>query len=166
MLQRFKKRLIVPLFVQWYNKQKEREGISVGIKGRTIFELTDVNTGEDERYEDCNMITNGLQELLDPCGSWGIYPFAKDSVRNTSVRNTLTGGILLFDGTLDEDVTNTYANASLKMVGNGALGISNGSSVTELGSYNLSESGVQADGSIKYVYDFLTSQENGTIKRV
>ena len=138
----------------------------MGIKGKTVFELTDVNTGEVERYEDCNMITNGLQEFLDPCGSWGIYPFAKDSVRNTSVRNTLTGGILLFDGTLDEDVTNTYANASLKMVGNGALGISNATSVTELGTYNSVESGVQADGSIKYVYDFLTSQANGTIQSV
>ena len=138
----------------------------MGIKGKTVFELTDVNTGKVERYEDCNMITNGLQEFLDPCGSWGIYPFAKDSVRNTSVRNTLTGGILLFDGTLDEDVTNTYANASLKMVGNGALGISNATTVTELGSYNSEESGVQADGSIKYVYDFLTSQANGTIQSV
>ena len=138
----------------------------MGIKGKTVFELTDVNTGKVEKYEDCNMITNGLQEFLDPCGSWGIYPFAKDSVRNTSVRNTLTGGILLFDGNLDEDVTNTYANASLKMVGNGALGISNATTVTELGSYNSEESGVQADGSIKYVYDFLTSQANGTIQSV
>lgn len=138
----------------------------MGIKGKTVFELTDVNTGKVEKYEDCNMITNGLQEFLDPCGSWGIYPFAKDSVRNTSVRNTLTGGILLFDGTLDEDVTNTYANASVKMVGNGALGISNAGNVLELGSYNSAESGVQADGSIKYVYDFLTSQANGTIQSV
>ena len=138
----------------------------MGIKGKTVFELTDVNTGEVEKYEDCNMITNGLQEFLDPCGSWGIYPFAKDSVRNTAVRNTLTGGIFLFDSKLDEDVANTYANASVKMVGNGALGISNGTSVTELGSYNSTESGVQADGSIKYVYDFLTSQANGTIQSV
>ena len=138
----------------------------MGVKGKTVIELTDVNTGKVEKHEDCNMITNGLQEFLDPCGSWGIYPFAKDSVRNTSVRNTLTGGILLFDGTLDEDVTNTYANASLKMVGNGALGISNATSVTELGTYNSVESGVQADGSIKYVYDFLTSQANGTIQSV
>lgn len=138
----------------------------MGIKGKTVFELTDVNTGKVERYEDCNMITNGLQDFLDPCGSWGIYPFAKDSVRSTPVRNTLTGGILLFDDKLDEDVTNTYANASLKMVGNGALGISNATSVTELGTYNSVESGVQADGSIKYVYDFLTSQANGTIQSV
>ena len=138
----------------------------MAIKGKTIFELTDVNTGETEIIEDTNMITDGLREFLDPCGSWSIYPFAKDSVRNTSVRNTLTGGILLFDGTLDEDVTNTHANASLKMVGNGALGISNSGSLTELGSYNSTESGVQADGSIKYVYDFLTSQANGTIQSV
>ena len=138
----------------------------MAIKGKTIFELTDVNTGNVERYEDCNMITNGLQEFLDPCGSWGIYPFAKDSVRNIAVRNTLTGGIFLFDSKLDEDVTNTYANASVKMVGNGALGISNAGNVLELGSYNSAESGVQADGSIKYVYDFLTSQANGTIQSV
>ena len=138
----------------------------MGIKGRTIFELTDVNTGEVERYEDCNMITNGLQEFFDPCGSWGIYPFAVDSVRNSRVRNNFTAGLLLFDNKLDEDVTNTYANASVKMVGNGALGISNSGSVTELGSYNSTESGVQEDGSIKYVYDFLTSQANGTIQSV
>ena len=138
----------------------------MAIKGKTIFELTDVNTGEIEIVEDCNMITDGLREFLDPCGSWGIYPFANESVRNTAVRNTLTGGILLFDDKLDENVTNTYANASVKMVGNGALGISNSGSVTELGSYNATESGVQADGSIKYVYDFLTSQANGTIQSV
>ena len=138
----------------------------MALKGKTTLELTDVNTGEVEKYEDCNMITNGLQEFLDPCGSWGIYPFAKDSVRNTAVRNTLTGGIFLFDSKLDEDVANTYANASVKMVGNGALGISNATSVTELGTYNSTESGVQADGSIKYVYDFLTSQANGTIQSV
>lgn len=138
----------------------------MAIKGKTIFELTDVNTGEIEIIEDCNMITDGLREFLDPCGSWGIYPFTNENVRNTAVRNTLTGGIFLFDSKLDEDVANTYANASVKMVGNGALGISNGTSVTELGSYNSTESGVQADGSIKYVYDFLTSQANGTIQSV
>ena len=136
------------------------------IKGKTTFELTDVNTGKVEKHEECNMITNGLQEFLNPCGSWGIYPYARDNVRNTPLRNTLTGGILLFDSKLDEDVTNTHADASVNMVGNGALGVSNGTSVTELGSYNSTESGVQADGSIKYVYDFLTSQANGTIQSV
>ena len=54
----------------------------MGVKGKTIFELTDVNTGKVEKYEDNNMVTNALQEFLDPCGSWGIYPFAKDDVRN------------------------------------------------------------------------------------
>ena len=58
----------------------------MGIKGKTVFELTDVNTGEVEKYEDCNMITNGLQEFLDPCGSWGIYPFANDSVADFTLR--------------------------------------------------------------------------------
>ena len=138
----------------------------MGVKGKTIFELTDVNTGKVEKYEDNNMVTNALQEFLDPCGSWGIYPFAKDDVRNTVVRKTLTGGIFLFNSSLKEDVANTYADASVKMVGNGAYGLSNSSDVTEMGSFNDTESGVQADGSIKYVYDFLTSQANGTIQSV
>ena len=136
----------------------------MGVKGKTTFELTDVNTGKVEKYEDCNMITNGLQEFLDPCGSWGIYPFAVDDVRKKAVRNTLTGGIFLFDSALDENVANTYAGADVNMVGNGALGISNSSAVTELGSYNSTESGVQSDGSIKYVYEFTTAQANGTIQ--
>ena len=138
----------------------------MGVKGKTIFELTDVNTGKLEKYEDNNMVTNALQEFLDPCGSWGIYPFAKDDVRNTVVRKTLTGGIFLFNSALKEDVANTYADASVKMVGNGAYGLANSSDVTEMGSFNETESGVQADGSIKYVYDFTTSQANGTIQCV
>ena len=104
----------------------------MGVKGKTIFELTDVNTGKVEKYEDNNMVTNALQEFLDPCGSWGIYPFAKDDVRNTVVRKTLTGGIFLFNSALKEDVANTYADASVKMVGNGAYGLANSSDVTEM----------------------------------
>ena len=138
----------------------------MALKGKTTFELTDVNTGEVEVIEDTNMITEGLREFLDPCGSWGIYPFAKDDVRNTVVRKTLTGGIFLFNSSLKEDVANTYADASVKMVGNGAYGLANSSDVTEMGSFNETESGVQEDGSIKYVYDFTTSQANGTIQCV
>ena len=36
----------------------------MGIKGKTTFELTDVNTGEVEVIEDNNMVTNALQEFL------------------------------------------------------------------------------------------------------
>lgn len=136
----------------------------MGIKGKTIFELTDVNTGETEIIEDNNMVTNGLQEFLNPCGSWGIYPFSVSEVRDYRVRGNFTSGLLLFDNTLDEDVTNTYANADVQMIGNGAIAVSNSGAVTELGSYNVTESGVQEDGSMKYVYDFLTSQANGTIQ--
>lgn len=136
----------------------------MGIKGRTIFELTDVNTGETEIIEDSNMVTNGLQEFFNPCGSWGIYPFCERNSREHRVRNNFTSGLLLFNSRLDENVENIYAGADVQMIGNGAMGISNSGEVTELGSYNVTESGVQEDGSMKYVYDFLTSQANGTIQ--
>ena len=71
---------------------------------------------------------------------------------------------MLFDSTLEEDADNVLPHAGMKMIGNGAYGVSYSGNITELGSFNTSESGVQSDGSIKLVYDFSTAQANGTIK--
>ena len=43
------------------SKQKGKRGDIVALKGKTTFELTDVNTGEVEVIEKTNMITNGLR---------------------------------------------------------------------------------------------------------
>ena len=158
-----KKELIVSLFMQWYNKQKEREVCHMGIKGKTTFELTDVNTSKVEVIEDSNMITNGLQEFLRTYGYFGCDILNTDTIRNSSLWVNLLGGLFLFDTALDEDVNNTFMPAGVKMIGNGSKDISNSGAVTELGSYNTTESGLQSDGSIKFVYDFSTAQANGTI---
>ena len=136
------------------------------LKGKAIFELTDVNTGKKEIYEDTNMVTNALQEFLTSYGHLGCDVLENDKCGSSSLWTNLIGGIFLFDSALDEDVNNTFMPAGVKMIGNGAKGISNSGSVTELGSYNASESGVQDDGSIKLVYDFSTQQANGTIASV
>ena len=135
----------------------------MGIKGKTTFELTDVNTGEVEVIEDSNMITNGLQELLRTYGYFGCDILNTDTIRNNSLWVNLLGGLFLFDTALDEDVNNIFMPAGVKMIGNGSKGVSNSGVVTELGSYNTTESGLQSDGSIKLVYDFSTAQANGTI---
>lgn len=135
----------------------------MGIKGKTTFELTDVNTGEVEVIEDSNMITNALQEFLTTYGYFGCDILNNDTMRNNSLWVNLLGGLFLFDTALDEDVNNTFMPAGVKMIGNGSKDVSNSGAVAELGSYNSTESGVQSDGSIKFVYDFSTAQANGTI---
>ena len=135
----------------------------VVLKGKTTFELTDVNTGEVEVIEDSNMITNGLQEFLRTYGYFGCDVLSDDTVRTNSLWVNLLGGLFLFDTALDEDVNNTFMPAGVKMIGNGSKDVSNSGAVTELGSYNTTESGLQSDGSIKFVYEFNTAQANGNI---
>ena len=135
----------------------------MGIKGRTIFELTDVNTGEVERYEDCNMVTNALQYYLETYGMFTNNILANDDIRGKRLWKNLVGGLFLFDKNIEENVENTFMPAGVSMIGNGSIDISNSGDVTELGSYNATESGLQDDGSIKFVYDFSTQQANGTI---
>lgn len=135
----------------------------MGIKGKTTFELTDVNTGEVEVIEDSNMITNGLQEFLRTYGYFGCDILSEGAIRTSSLWVNLLGGLFLFDKAIDEDANNTFMPAGVKMIGNGSKDISNSGTVTELGSYNTTESGLQSDGSIKLVYDFSTAQANGTI---
>ena len=135
----------------------------MGIKGKTTFELTDVNTGEVEVIEDSNMITNGLQEFLRTYGYFGCDILNNDTMRNNSLWVNALGGLFLFDSRLEENVNNTFMPAGVKMIGNGSKDVSNSGAVTELGSYNTTESGLQSDGSIKLVYEFNTAQANGTI---
>ena len=133
------------------------------LKGKTTFELTDVNTGEVEVIEDTNMITNGLQDFLATYGYFGCDVLSNDKMGANSLWVNALGGLFLFDSRLEENVENTFMPAGVKMVGNGSKDVANSGVVTELGSYNTTESGLQSDGSIKLVYDFSTQQANGTI---
>ena len=135
----------------------------MALKGKTTFELTDINTGEVEVIEDSNMITNGLQDFLATYGYFGCDVLSNDKMGASSLWVNALGGLFLFDSRLDENVENTFMPAGVKMIGNGSKDMSNSGAVTELGSYNTSESGLQSDGSVKFVYDFSTQQANGSI---
>lgn len=133
----------------------------MGIKGKTTFELTDVNTGEVEKYTETNMVTNALRNFWNSYGTWGVDMFNK--LKNNDYTKELLGGLFLFDTTLEENVDNTIPPYTATMIGNGAVDVANSGTVTELGSYNATESGWQNDGSFKFVYDFSTAQANGSI---
>ena len=135
----------------------------MGIKGKTTFELTDVSTGNVEVIEDSNMLTNALQEFLASYGYFGGSGITFSGIVDKSLWVNGLGGLFLFDTNLDEDVNNTFMPAGVRMIGNGSIDVSNSGAVTELGSYNAVESGLQSDGSVKFVYDFSTQQANGTI---
>ena len=131
------------------------------MKGQTTIELKNVKTGAVERYVDNNMMTNAITEIFKTRGLMMNNGFSQDNLVKACL-----GGILLFDNTLTENVNNVFPPTSVTMVGNGAMNVVSTDDVTEMGSYNSNESGWQNDGSFLAVYDFSTSQANGTIASV
>lgn len=135
------------------------------LKGTTRIELTDVNTGEVETYENHNMVTNALRDVLKPLGlckrpSRFLSEF-------TPYCEKLLGGILCFDTEIPENADNYYPPANATLIGCAAYGVQNNTKNTFRGGFNQTESEINLkDRYVKYVYDFATSQANGTIASV
>ena len=134
------------------------------IKGHSIIELKDINTGKIERYEDDNMVTNALNLYLKDLGMLGISPLVYNELRNDPINN-LMGGLLLMGSPITENANTVTCPGGNKMIGNGSYNVTadGQDGVTELGSWNATESGWMSDGSYKMVWDFATTQANGTI---
>jgi len=141
----------------------------MGLKGTTIIELTDVNTGEVETHMEENMITNAVAQLFSHNIEGMLY-----NVQGTSGINwadyhlpicpNAIGGILLFSEALTEDANNIFAPSANPCVGYASNNVNSTANVMR-GSLNLTESGKIARG-YKFVWDFATSQGNGTISAV
>lgn len=136
----------------------------MNIKGHTSIELTDINTGKKERFEDDNMVTNAINLFYKSGGMTNPSAF-NDLLKADAVENLL-GGILCLDDTITESASIVHVPTGVNMVANGSVGILNSGNPPELGSYNENESGWQQDGSYKLVFDYTTSQGNGVIKSV
>jgi len=134
------------------------------IKGRTVIELTDVNSGEKQVYKDSNMVTNAISLFYKSAGMTN--PSAFNDLLKTDAVENLLGGILCLDNTITESANIVHVPTGINMVANGSVGILNSGNPPELGSYNESESGWQQDGSYKLTFDYTTSQGNGVIKSV
>lgn len=135
------------------------------LKGTTRIELTDVNTGEVETYQNSNMVTNALRDVLKPLGlSKRPNRFLNEFV---PYYEHLLGGILCFDTEIPEDADNYYPPAKANLTGCAVYGEQNNTKNTVRGGFNQTESEVNLkDRYVKYVYDFATSQANGTIASV
>lgn len=129
------------------------------LKGKTKIILTNVETGEQEVHEDENLVTNALDKIIN-------IEMAMNHVPNTRILPLATnalGGIMLFDGELTEDPDNIHFPVEAHLVGYANQAVN----TTDVyrGSYNSIESGKTADGYVS-VWDFGTTQANGTIKAV
>ena len=146
------------------------------LKGKTIIELTDVNTGEKEVIEENNMVTNAINDLFNTfpnlLNAYSIYRGGGfvgygNGLNFLKLYEFLLGGILLFDSQIEEKPENTYAPASANLIGCGVYTHQNSTGNRKRGNYNQTESEFNEEQRyIKFVYDFATSQANGTIASV
>lgn len=138
------------------------------IHGKTKIELYNPNTKVKTVYRDENVFQSAvIAKYMRSLGR------AVDRLNmgdgTTQDRNSayswknLLGGIMLFRDTITEG--SQYMPAGNQMVGNGCYNVVNNANPTELGSWNDTESSATASA-ITQVYDFSTSQANGTISCV
>lgn len=129
------------------------------LKGHTRIELRNVKTGEVEVHEDCNLITKAIDNIIN-------MEIAMNGTPNDNllpIASKLLGGIMLFDGELEEDVNNIHFPVNAHLVGYANQNVDTESAYR--GSYNSMESG-RTDTGFTSVWDFGTSQANGVIKAI
>lgn len=148
----------------------------MALKGTTRIELTNVKTGEVEVIEKTNMVTNAVNDVLsmNPAGIlFRNYAASKNLGELSSMFDTffpicpnLIGGIMLFGDALEEDPEKYFADQSNPVIGYSSNDVNPGTDMKR-GSLNQTESGALDDGSgYRFVFDFETSQANGTIASV
>lgn len=138
---------------------------TIKIKGRTRIELTTVKTGEKKIIEHENVFQSQfLASFLRSFGAANNNPFSNATWKSRPVWRNLCGGVFLFRDAITAPAE--YMPAGNLMVANGSFGVTNSSNPPELGSYNSIESSTSGSNSLSFVYDWGTSQGNGTISCV
>ena len=131
------------------------------IKGRLKIELFDAKTKKlVQKVEKENMVTNAVKNMLQAYAATNqmseIMPLALVGL----------GGLMLFDTELTASADNVLFPSNSHLVGYGLQGVN--TSNTMCGSKNALESSLKIgeDGRSVTVWDFGTSQANGTIRAV
>lgn len=135
------------------------------LKGKTIIEMKDIHTGEVEHLEETNLITNALTKYFEPLG----HVKSSDTMFNSQSPfwEYPLGGLLMFDGPIEERADMLYAPASVNLTGCAVYNKQNDTTGKKRGAFNTTESEVNiTDRYVKYVYDFATSQANGLISTI
>ena len=142
------------------------------IKGKTTIELTDVNTGKVERFEDENILTNAIELYINLAAAWcsknSSTAFGNQGkiIPKFPISDGIIGGIKLFQNTIEENANN-YVMPNIgtnPAVGYASYDASDGSD-TMRGSRNISET-TELENGMQIVWDFATSEANGTISCV
>ena len=134
----------------------------MAIKGSATIELTNAD-GTKQIIKHDNMITNAVADMFR--SYMGDMPLIhKLNFYDYTYAGTIFGGLLLFDDRLNDDASD-YAIPSTKITGYASNTAYSGQDLSR-GSRNIAESGLQEDGSYKLVWDFGTSQGNGTIQSI
>ena len=134
------------------------------LKGRVQIQLKNVNTGEIQFVEQDNMITDAIAKMLgiatQELVSEGSYSYLTLFRSIVPIATKGLGGIMLFDGTLTEDAGNIHFPMNVHLTGNAGQVTNTKSKFA--GSINEAESHANDNGYTN-VWDFSTSQANGTI---
>lgn len=137
--------------------------------GKSVIELTDVHTGQIERHEDSNLITEAASDVLNVNLMGILYDntaFNGSGGENwmLPLNKNIMGGILLYQNEIEEREDNIYAPLTNPLIGYASDDANNTTDVRR-GSRNLTESKI-IDGGYRFVWDFATSQANGTISAI
>ena len=136
------------------------------LKGKVKIQLFDALTGREvDRREGHNIITNAAHYLTNgaPYGldrrTWG-NTAANQQTDWSDIYSKVFGGILVFPSSITESAAHLFEPLSNYPVGYGSM-LGQDVSDSKSGTYNGVESG-PITGGFKYVYDFGTSQGNGS----
>jgi hypothetical protein len=129
------------------------------LKGKSVIELTNVKTGEVEKYENPNIITDGVQKYIN-----ALFRFGGHST-STVMWKEIFGGIRLYDNNLEAVASNyTYPSVDVAKLTGYASITQKPSTTTDTmrGNLNTDET-KELDNGVQIVYDFATSEANGQI---
>lgn len=136
------------------------------LKGKVKVQLFDALTGREvDRREGHNIITNAAHYLTNgaPYGldrrTWGNTAQRQDTDWSEIWRYVF-GGILVFPSSITESASHLFEPLSNYPVGYGSM-LGQDVSDSKSGTYNGVESG-SITGGFRYVYDYGTSQANGS----
>lgn len=143
----------------------------MAIHGHTTIELTDVNTGNVEKYEDDNIVTDAIKDWLAGV-SGGLDLYTQVAIGTSTSRvsqcayhpKRIFGGLFCFQNKVDEDAENYGFPSDNVLIAHGTAKSYSGDDTT-MGNYSNLESNILENG-VTFVWNFSESQGNGEISAV
>ena len=86
------------------------------LKGHATIELTDISTGEVQKIEEDNLVTNALAEMFWSAGFMGSE---QPKSLYFPVYQKLLGGLILWENTIPENADRIFEPAGNRVTGTG-----------------------------------------------